>query len=846
MKKSIILVSSISVLVCGVLGYFLNRPVKMDENWYKHMAIYQIFVKSYKDTNGDGLGDLRGVTEKLDYIKSLGVNAIYFNPISEALVDDTRLRSHLGYEIKDFKKIMPEYGTIKDLKKLVKEAHKRDIRVILDFITTVISVEHPFFKHIQTYKNSPYRKWFYVKDSIPDGVWMNFNDYSFEFQSSPWKPLKTGGYYYSLWGDSPMLDYHYKPVMDYIYSVVDYWMDVGVDGFRMDAAKHMFINGPGQENQYHQPENFKFYKKLRQHLNNKYGKDKVLLAEVLPIPSNIEYILPNREMFDAMVDHSMIEHMYKEDVFDLKQSLKPKIFHNYYDNPIEFMKIPLKDRVAYLTDHDITRMSDRSYTGKDEDLKLIAANTLLSPAHVKIFAGEELGAKGVEGNPDDISEWKNSSLSVFCWEEGELSGFTKAKSTIMPTCKNAKTHNMVKQDKDPNSILNTYRDLLRVKNAYPELFYSGTRISLNLSNTKIYAFYLTGEKRTALVVSNFDTKYNQKAEVVLPYENKNLKVDKVLGNIEFEVADNKISFKKLKPFETAVFIIDGLTKDTLVPDDVEGLAEVDVKINQEYVSNSKELYVRNLYSVNNQLLKIKAGQGKVLISMFTGKVLEKRTKITSFDIDTSEDVYVPLQDNFEAFYLSKDVEFSLINLNEKEYYSNKWKSFSKKNENPTFKELQAFNDKNFWHFKFVKNGYALPANAGLDYCMFINPLYGDEAQGFSSNIYGLPNVYTKEGFSHVALLERHKGNAAYYVDVNSYSTGIMLTYNILSFETQDAYYLLIPRQYLPSDMIRVAPFVWSAMGRWGDKPPAVGPVVERLTTGQTEDDKFVGEFVELR
>ena len=254
------IVGAVLLAFFAVGGFVLTRPLKPKYPWYETVSMYHVLVKSFFDSNGDGKGDLQGLIKKLDYIKALNVNTLHMLPITPALNNPDMPRSHYGYEITDFKNIHPDYGTIDDFKTLVKEARKRGIHIVLDFITTVFSVHHPFFQDILHNPNSRYKNWIIRADEIPDGDWMNFNDYSEQFESTAWKPLPFGGYYYSLWGDSPYLDYHNPEVREYILSVIDFWLDLGADGFRIDATKHLFINGAGQKKQYHQPENFAFWK----------------------------------------------------------------------------------------------------------------------------------------------------------------------------------------------------------------------------------------------------------------------------------------------------------------------------------------------------------------------------------------------------------------------------------------------------------------------------------------------------------------------------------------------------------------------------------------------------------
>ncbi|MGN1079867.1 MAG: alpha-amylase family glycosyl hydrolase, partial [Alphaproteobacteria bacterium] len=153
-------------VLCGVFAGCSEKP---RYPWYETVSMYHVFVKSFFDSNGDGKGDLKGLTQKLDYIRSLNVNTIYMLPITPALNVPEMPRSHYGYEITDFKNIHPDYGTMEDFKTLAKEARKRGLHIVLDFITTVISVEHPFFQDILNNPDSKYKNWIITSPVIPEG-----------------------------------------------------------------------------------------------------------------------------------------------------------------------------------------------------------------------------------------------------------------------------------------------------------------------------------------------------------------------------------------------------------------------------------------------------------------------------------------------------------------------------------------------------------------------------------------------------------------------------------------------------------------------------------------------------
>lgn len=818
MKKYLLFALSV------VLPVLVGCEKKQQVPWYEQMAVYQIFVKSFYDSNNDGQGDLAGVEQKLDYIKSLGVNAIYFNPIAEALQDDNRLRSHLGYEILDFKKVLSAYGTTEQFKNLIAEAHKRDIHIIFDFITTVISVEHPFFKDVRNNPKSKYRDWFIIRDEIPSGPWMNFNDYSNQFESRPWKLLPTGGYYYTLWGASPMLNYHNPKVQEYIMSVIDYWMELGVDGYRIDAAKHLFMNGPGQELQFHQPENFEFFKKLRKHITKKFGPEKVLLAEVLPVPNDHKYVYPNREMFDAMVDFSMVATLYPNSEIAFDDLLIPKLFHNYFDDPNEFKATKLQDRILYFADQDITRISDRIENVTDDQLKLIGSLLIFTPTHFKLFEGEELGLKKVENLASDFYDWKDSSLSTFAWDDSIYGGFSKSHKPLMPISVNYKTKNVKVQEKDPRSILNEYRRMIKVKNKYADLFYKGKRISVEI-NEQIYAFFITNDKHSILVVSNFDTKKTQSVALSV----KTDKIKQIFGETTDYTFENNVLFiNGIAPYKTNVYLFEKLTSQDFNLDDVLSYPVKKLEYGLEYKAGKKNLFTRSDYH-HVDILRIFKDQGTVSVQFYRPENEGERFQVGNFELNTANrDVLIPMMEDTEGVVVSENIKFSFEKI--EDFDSTDFKTYAFTPQNPTLKKFSAFSDDNFWYFKIDKEGYALPSNSGLDYCLLINSRKNKMIDADSVSIYGLPPVFADEKFDQALFLERHKHFASYITHIaKKRPMGIFNSASILSFETEQSYYAMVPRTLLSSNEIKVAPFIWSAMGKWGDTPPEIGPVVERLT-----------------
>ena len=203
-------------------------------NWWSNDVFYEIFVRSFNDSNGDGIGDFNGITQKLDYLQELGVTAIWLMPIFPS-------PSYHGYDVTDYYDVNPQYGTMDDFKTLVEEAHKRDIRIIIDLVINHTSDKHPWFKEAKKDPNSPYRDWYIWSKTDPKYL-------------GPWGERvwhsSTSGFYYGIFeAFMPDLNYKNPAVTDEMKKVASFWLkDIGVDGFRLDAAKHLIEEGSKQEN----------------------------------------------------------------------------------------------------------------------------------------------------------------------------------------------------------------------------------------------------------------------------------------------------------------------------------------------------------------------------------------------------------------------------------------------------------------------------------------------------------------------------------------------------------------------------------------------------------------------
>ena len=206
----------------------MYKEVKRMEQWWKKSVVYQIYVKSFQDSNGDGIGDLQGIISRLDYLQTLGVDVLWLTPIYESPNDDN------GYDISNYKNILPEFGTMDDFCELLEKAHEKGLKIILDLVFNHTSDEHPWFKESRSSKDSPYRDYYIWKDPKDNSELSNWTSC---FQGSAWElDSKTNQYYLHLFSKKqPDLNWQNPMVRKECYDIMNYWVDRGVDGFRLDV-----------------------------------------------------------------------------------------------------------------------------------------------------------------------------------------------------------------------------------------------------------------------------------------------------------------------------------------------------------------------------------------------------------------------------------------------------------------------------------------------------------------------------------------------------------------------------------------------------------------------------------
>ncbi|HKB76263.1 MAG TPA: alpha-amylase family glycosyl hydrolase, partial [Myxococcales bacterium] len=255
-----------------------RRGLSDDPLWYRDAVIYELRVRSYMDSNGDGVGDFRGLTEKLDYLQDLGVSALWLLPICPSPGKDD------GYDISDYTDVHPDVGTLEDFKVFLDQAHSRGIRVITELVLNHTSDQHPWFQRARRAPAGSRERNFYVWSDTPEryqDARIIFKD--FEPSNWSWDPVAKQYYWHRFFSHQPDLNFDNPAVHDAMLSVVDFWFGLGVDGLRLDAVPYLYErDGTNCENL---PETHQFLKKLRAHVDAKF-KNRMLLAEANQWPED--------------------------------------------------------------------------------------------------------------------------------------------------------------------------------------------------------------------------------------------------------------------------------------------------------------------------------------------------------------------------------------------------------------------------------------------------------------------------------------------------------------------------------------------------------------------------------
>ncbi|SDD31754.1 alpha-amylase family glycosyl hydrolase [Belnapia rosea] len=447
--------------------------------WWQSGVIYQIYPRSFQDSNGDGVGDLPGILTRLDYLVALGVDAIWISPVMPSPMAD------FGYDVADYTGIDPVFGTLGDFDRLVAAAHERGLYVILDYVPNHSSDRHPWFLESRASRSNPKRDWYIWCDPAPDGG--PPNNWLSEFGGPAWTlDAVTGQYWYHAYlPEQPDLNWRNPQVRDAMLAVLRFWLDRGVDGFRVDAIHHLFEDGRLRDNPPNpdwkpgmsparrvirahtmdQPEVQEAVAAMRRVADAYPGKRLLIGEAYLPIDRLMAYYGPGLSGFQLPFNFHLLSTPWEAGaiaalVARYEAALPPGAWPNWV-----------------LGNHDRSRLASRLGPAQARVAAMLLMTLRGTPT---IYQGEEIGMTDVPIPPGRVQDpWerrvpglglgRDPVRTPMQWEAGAGAGFTTAAEPWLPLADDWTSLNVAAQERDASSMLSLYRALLTLRRAEPAL-----------------------------------------------------------------------------------------------------------------------------------------------------------------------------------------------------------------------------------------------------------------------------------------------------------------------------------------------------------------------------------------
>jgi len=553
----------------------------MQKAWWKEAVVYQIYPRSFMDSDGDGVGDIKGITSRLDYLKELGIDVIWLSPVYKSPNYDN------GYDISDYQDIMDEFGTMEDFDEMLAQAHKRGIKIVMDLVVNHSSFEHKWFIESRKSKDNPYRDFYIWRDPKEDGS--RPNNWGAWFGGPAWTlDEATGQYYLHLFTpQQPDLNWDNPKVRDAVFDMMNWWCEKGIDGFRMDVISLISkvpslpdgpkapgaIYGAHSEFTTHGPHVHDYLKEMNRKVLSKYDLLTVGETAGVTVEQAAKY---------ANVDGSELSM-----VFQFEHVESDRKFGKWTDEPetVAFVRENLTKwqydlegkawNSLYLANHDQPRSV--SHFGNDSDehrapsAKMLATMIHMMQGTPYVYQGEELGMTNYPFT--DVSEfrdiesinacheWVDSGRATYeafwpClvfksrdnartpmqWDDSENAGFTTGKPWINVN-PNYKTINAKAQMSDPNSVFSYYKKLIALRKQYDVVTYGRYQLIME-DDPQVYAYTRTLENERLLIVCNYSDKA---ATFTLPEEFEGAKC--LIANFGREEITGTMT---LKPYECFV------------------------------------------------------------------------------------------------------------------------------------------------------------------------------------------------------------------------------------------------------------------------------------------------------
>ena len=556
----------------------------MQTPWWKEAVVYQIYPRSFMDSNGDGIGDLNGITSKLDYLKELGIDVIWMSPVYQSPNDDN------GYDISDYQAIMDEFGTMEDFDRLLSEAHKRGLRIVMDLVVNHTSDEHAWFVESRKGKEGPYADFYIWRDGKADGS--EPNNWGSCFSGSAWQfDEGRGQYYLHLFSKKqPDLNWDNPKVRDKVFQMMTWWCDKGIDGFRMDVISMISktaempdgkVNGGlyGDFGPYcvHGPNVHRYLREMNERVLSRY--DLMTVGET-------SGVTPEQACLYAGTDTHELNMVFQFEHVDLKGK------YGKWDDrkmPLVTLKRILSKwqeelygkawNSLFWDNHDqpraVSRFGDDRPQYRVRSAKMLATCLHMMQGTPYIYQGEELGMTNYPfKSPDEFrdiesvhayEEWcesgrvsheefwpciaaisRDNARTPFQWDDSLNGGFTKGTPWILVN-PNYREINAQAALKDPDSVFHYYQKLIALRKQYPVIVHGKYRLLLE-DDPDLFVYTREFEGEKLLAVCSFT---EEEREISLPEEFK--EAERLIGNYP-DLKDEGKGKRLLRPYEAFVYL----------------------------------------------------------------------------------------------------------------------------------------------------------------------------------------------------------------------------------------------------------------------------------------------------
>ncbi len=574
MKKSIFQLFILIWVISHFTGLcFAQEIVKnesLDKKWWKEAIVYQIYPRSFKDNNGDGIGDLKGIISKLDYIKSLGVDAIWLNPIYGSPNDDN------GYDVSDYRGIMKDFGTMEDFDALLKGLHDRGIKLIMDLVVNHSSDEHEWFKQSRSSRTSPYRNYYHWWNAEQGKPPYRYSLFDVNHDAWRYDSLTNAYYLHYFSRKQPDLNWENPKLRQEVYDIMKFWANKGIDGFRLDAFQFAAKDTtfPGFPKGFEK--NFNLYYGVQGNLHgylqemNKEVLSKYNVMSVAEGAGNTNEDAHN--MVDA--DRHELNMAYAFEAVDLAKKEGYSLVH--FKEVFTKWDSTFADKgwlSIFLANHDqarlVSRFGNDSPEFREASSKMLTTFIMTMRGTPYYYNGDELGMTNsgftkiedyndvatlneyqhLKSTGGDLNKFlsqiqfscRDNGRTPFQWNSKENAGFTTGKPWLQVN-KNYKIINAETQEKDPTSVLNYFRKIVKFRKDNPILVY-GKYTLLDKSNPDTYSFTREMNGKKFLVLLNFSAKQST-TNTGINFKNTAL----LIGNLNKPSTDGT-----LKPYEAVIY-----------------------------------------------------------------------------------------------------------------------------------------------------------------------------------------------------------------------------------------------------------------------------------------------------